>query len=283
MWPSAPDDFFPEIQPPDTLDELAVWYFIFLDGKIVSVSDQGMPRPVTGDEFRWLDLDVQQKIYLGRYRERACFALSAQGDPGAGYPLLDLRGWLGRVDQALFYLAGRAQQILDWDRDHRFCGRCGSPMQPHRKDRARECGNCGLISYPRISPSIIVLVTRGEDLLLARNANWPEGMYSTLAGFVEPGESVEQTVHREVMEEVALEIRNLRYLGSQSWPFPNSLMLGYHADYHAGEIRCQVDEIADAQWFHYTELPHTPPRTAISGWLIEDYVKQLQERRPASD
>ena len=130
------------------------------------------------------------------------------------------------------------------------------------------CPSCRLISYPRLSPSIIVLVTRGDEILLARNANWPQGMYSTLAGFVEAGESIEQTLHREVFEEVGLRVKNLKYFGSQSWPFPNSLMLGFHAEYDGGDIVCQAEEIADAQWFTIDNLPQTPPKTAISGWLI---------------
>lgn len=137
------------------------------------------------------------------------------------------------------------------------------------------CRDCRVINYPRLSPSIIVLVTRGDEMLLARNANWPTNMYSTLAGFVEPGESIEQTVHREVMEEVGLRVRNLRYFGSQSWPFPNSLMLGFHAEYEGGDIVCQPDEIADAQWFSKDTLPQTPPKTAISGWLIDEFIQAL--------
>jgi NAD+ diphosphatase len=172
----------------------------------------------------------------------------------------------------VFYLAGRAQQVIDWHRSHRFCGRCGTENEEHANDRAKQCPSCGLISYPRLSPSIIVLVTRGDEMLLARNAQWPTNMYSTLAGFVEPGESIEQTVHREVLEEVGLRVERLRYLGSQSWPFPNSLMLGFHAEYAGGEIVCQEDEIADARWFSADDLPNIPPKTAISRWLIDDFI-----------
>ena len=129
---------------------------------------------------------------------------------------------------------------------------------------------CGLVSYPRLSPSIIVLVRKGDEMLLARNANWPKGMYSTLAGFVEPGESIEQTVHREVFEEVGLRVKNVRYLGSQSWPFPNSLMLGFHADYAGGEIVCQAGRSRMRAGFDHSEMPAVPPGTAISRWLIDD-------------
>ena len=192
-----------------------------------------------------------------------------------GFVAVGLRGLLGRTAQSLFYLAGRALQIVEWSENHQFCGRCGSPTQDHKSDRAK-VGSCGLISYPRLSPSIIVLITRGDEMLLARNANWPNGMYSTLAGFVEAGESIEQTVHREVFEEVGIKIKNLRYFSSQSWPFPNSLMLGFHAEYLDGEIRIQEEEIADARWFHYKEMPNKPAMMSISGWLIDDYLKKLE-------
>ena len=176
----------------------------------------------------------------------------------------------------MFYLAGRAQQIVEFHNTHRHCGRCGSETQDHAQDRAKTCPSCGLTSYPRLSPSIIVLVTRGVEMLLARQHQWPERMYSTLAGFVEPGESIEQTVHREVQEEVGVRVQNLRYLGSQSWPFPNSLMLGFHADYAGGEIICEDGEIADARWFHYDALPQLPPPSSISRWLIDAFIEGMR-------
>ena len=128
--------------------------------------------------------------------------------------------------------------------------------------------------YPRLSPSIIVCVNRGEEILLAKNAQARGNFYSTLAGFVEPGESIEETVHREVFEEVGIRVTNLKYFGSQSWPFPNSLMLGFHAEYESGDLVLQDEEISDAQWFHYTDLPNRPAMVSISGWLINDFIKR---------
>jgi NAD+ diphosphatase len=138
------------------------------------------------------------------------------------------------------------------------------------------CEPCGTLNYPRIAPCVIVLVTRGEELLLARNANFPRPMYSTLAGFIEVGESVEETLVREVREEVGVEVRNLRYFQSQSWPFPNQLMLGFFAEYAGGEIVCDPSEIADARWFHHRELPMIPPGASVSGQLIRHYIQTLQ-------
>jgi len=276
MWPYDPDEFESLVAPPEGANHDDAWYFPYIDQQLLCVLEEGSPRPIDADAFRWLQIEVDAEIYLGHYRGRSCFAVSARGGKQEGFALMDLRGWLGRVDASLFYLAGRAKQLIDWHLDHAFCGRCGNAMDDHPQDRARTCPRCKLINYPRLSPSIIVLIRRGQDMLLARNARWPTGMFSTLAGFVEPGESIEQTVHREVMEEVGLSITNVRYLGSQSWPFPNSLMLGFHADYAGGEIVCQEGEISEARWFAHDELPDVPPGTAISRWLINEFIDELR-------
>ena len=277
MWPNEPDEFKPDHIEPDGADTGDAWYFVFKGPELVCKMAAGAPEPITADDFRWFDMEVKSKHYLGKHLNRHCYALGASGEPGEGFRAVGLRGLLGRTHQSIFYLAGRALQIVDWHESHQFCGRCGKASTDHAQDRAKHCGNCGLISYPRLSPSIIVLITRGDEMLLARNVGWPNGMYSTLAGFVEPGESIEQTVHREVMEEVNIQVKNLKYFGSQSWPFPNSLMLGFHAEYEAGEIVCQAEEIADAQWFTADSLPQTPPKTAISGWLIEEFLSQKRD------
>jgi len=281
MWPYDPDEFESLVTPPAGANHDDAWYFPYIDQQILCVSEHGSVRPIDADAFRWLQIEVDAEIYLGHYRGRSCFAVAARGSSQEGFALMDLRGWLGRVDASLFYLAGRAKQLVDWHLDHAFCGRCGAAMEDHPQDRARTCGRCSLISYPRLSPSIIVLIRRGQDMLLARNARWPTGMFSTLAGFVEPGESIEQTVHREVMEEVGLKVTRLRYLGSQSWPFPNSLMLGFHADYAGGEILCQEREISEARWFPHDDLPDVPPGTAISRWLIDAFIED--QRSPAAN
>lgn len=279
MFPTTPSRFVSETKPPAGIDLGDALYFVCLGEEMLSISEQGIPRPVTADEFRWVDVEVTYKHYLGRWNNQPCYALAAAGGQPAGFAVTGLRAWLGRVEPDFFYLAGRAKQIVEWHRDHRFCSRCGSENEDHARDRAKYCRRCGLTTYPRLSPSIIVLVRKDEEMLLARNVAWPTRMFSTLAGFVEPGESIEQTVHREVAEEVGIEVTNLRYMGSQSWPFPNSLMLGFHADYAGGDIACLDGEIAEARWFHYREMPNVPGATAISRWLINAFVDEMQSRQ----
>ena len=176
------------------------------------------------------------------------------------------------IDTATFQMLGYAGQIATWSEQHRFCGSCGRPMQRLAGEHGMHCEPCAVTHYPRLSPSMIVLVTRGEEILLARSTRFPNGMFSTLAGFVEPGESVERCVHREVHEEVGLEVTNLQYVTSQSWPFPHSLMLGFHAEYAGGNIVLQPDEIEDARWFRLDQLPQLPPRRTISRYLIDLYL-----------
>ena len=278
MWLFNPDDFESlSVSHPNQNEEGGL-YFCMIRDDLLSISEGGIPRPVDADEFRWLDVEVLSKTYLGAWRNKPCFALDIKGEIPPGYAASDLRSWLGRVEPGLFYVAGRAKQIIDLVRHNQYCGRCGDEMVDHTSDRARFCPSCRLVNYPRLSPSIIVLVRKDDEMLLARNSNWPNGFYSTLAGFVEPGESIEQTVHREVKEEVGITVKNVRYLGSQSWPFPNSLMLGFHCDYDSGEFVFEDQEIAEAKWFKYDSLPNVPAGTAISRWLIDEFINEQKAK-----
>ena len=181
-----------------------------------------------------------------------------------------------QIGDTLFSLAGRAVQIVNWDRTHQYCGQCGTPTETVSFERAKECPNCKLTSYPRLSPAIIIAVTRcmGDEkrILLARNHRFPPGRYSVVAGFVEPGESLEDTARREVFEEVGIRIQNIRYFDSQPWPFPNSLMLGFTAEYESGDFVLEEEEIADAQWFAADDLPRLPPKISIARRLIDAFV-----------
>lgn len=236
-------------------------------------------KPVSADEFRWLGLDSIGQHFLGHIGNIPLFAteVDADADEPEGFAFDTLWSFLGQVSEAEFSLVGRAKQVVEWFRTHQYCGQCGKPTGDAESDRSRKCETCKQMFYPRLSPSIIVLISRGEEILLAKHAHARGNFYSTLAGFVEPGESLEETVHREVFEEVGLKVKNLKYFNSQSWPFPNSLMLGFHAEYDSGEIVVQEEEIADAQWFHYSEMPNRPAMVSISGWLIDAHIQSLQK------
>ncbi len=277
--------FVPAVAAPDDLRGDRVW--LVFKGHHVLVSDD--PSASFFPELKdagWLGLPEISRHFIGHYSpdqvdSKGVFAIAVADDSVApdGYHFDDLRRVLGQVSDEQFGMAGRALQILEWDRFHRFCGRCGTPTTFHpRGERSRVCPSCAASYYPRINPCVIVLVTRGEELLLARAQRFNRPMYSTLAGFIEAGETAEETLVREVMEEVGVQVRNVRYFASQSWPFPGNLMLGFHADYAGGDIVVQEEEIADAQFFHYTELPQIPPAGSIAYALIQDFVANMRDK-----
>lgn len=193
-------------------------------------------------------------------------------DPADGASL-DLFSFHGRNHENDWLAAGRAVQLVEWARTHRFCGRCGEATKRLDNERAMRCPACGLSAFPRLAPAIITLVTRGdgddEEALLARGVQWKQPMYSCLAGFVEPGETLEEAVVRETLEEVGVTVGNVRYIRSQPWPFPHSLMLGFRADWLHGDIVCDPVEIADAQWFRRDEIPMIPPGISIARRLVD--------------
>lgn len=202
----------------------------------------------------------------------------ADDDPSYG-AAVDLRAYHGRAPEPYWLAAGRAVQIVEWARTHRYCGRCGTPTELSSNERSMQCPACGLVAFPRLSPAMITLVTRGpagpeQEVLLARGVQWTIPMYSCLAGFVEPGESLEAAVQREVEEEVGIQVSNPRYFGSQPWPFPNSLMVGFRADHASGEIECDPTEIMDAGWYRRGDLPMIPPGISIARKLIDAWLAE---------
>jgi NAD+ diphosphatase len=202
--------------------------------------------------------------------------VSADTPAPAGFEFVKLRAVLAAEPHDILSLAGRASQLAEWARTHRFCGACASPMIILAGERCAKFTACGMLAYPRISPAMMVLVTRGEEALLARNVLSTTGMFSALAGFAEAGESIEDTVHREVEEEVGLRVHNLRYFGSQPWPFPHSLMIAFTAEYLSGEIRIDPSEIAEAGWFPRNgPLPPVPATFSIAGHLLRAWFTQL--------
>ncbi len=217
-------------------------------------------------DFAELGLIALSQHYLGHLDDRDCYAVElAEGTTlPPGMALEGLRQIYGRLDEALFWVATRAVQIVDWDRTHLFCGRCATPLRTKTAERAKECPICGQLHFPRLAPAMIVLVERECKLLLARSRHFLPGMYSVLAGFVEPGESLEEAVVREVKEEVGIDVKDIKYFGSQPWPFPHSLMIGFTATYAGGEITLDDSEIEDAGWFTADHLPPIPGKISIA-------------------
>ena len=256
------------------------WWFAFQENKLlVDTRTEPVAVPLLVD-FKELGLIAIRPNYLGKLDGRHCYAVEvAEGTISpAGMAFEGLRQLYGRLDEDLFWIAGRAVQIIDWDRTHQFCGRCGAPLRAKRTERAKECPQCGLLHFPRLAPAIIVLVERDSRLLLARSRHFMPGMYSVLAGFVEPGESLEESVVREVREEVGIEIEDIKYFGSQPWPFPHSLMIGFTATYAGGEIAMDDTEIEDAGWYSVDHLPRIPGKISIARKLIDWFLTKQKKR-----
>lgn len=214
-------------------------------------------------------------IFLGVLDGRHCWAVDADADADAEgmEEFVDLFRLWASVDETTWAVAGRAVQLVEWQRTHRFCGRCGTPTVDAPGERARACPECGLLAYPRLAPAVIMLVERDDGrALFARNANFPAGMFSCLAGFVEPGETLEHAVRREVMEEVGLAVGDVEFRGSQPWPFPHQVMIGFGAQYLSGEIAIDGREIVEAQWFTPDATPNFPTGgMSIAGRLIDEW------------
>ena len=259
-------NFEPAIQPPESATPLA-WSFAFSQGQFLwpADSDALTPGPLPAAEHRH---------YLGRLGGADAWALELQTVPD-GWRQESLRSAMMQMPAMHSGLAGRAAQLLDWDRSHRFCGVCGTPTERLEHERARRCPACKHLAYPRISPAMMVLIWRPGEVLLARSPRFAKGTYSALAGFVEAGETIEECVMREAYEEVGVRITGLQYYGSQSWPFPNSLMIAFTARWESGDIVPEPGEIEDAQWFALDALPGIPPRFSISGHLIRDSVAAM--------
>jgi NAD+ diphosphatase len=230
------------------------------------------------ENHSWLGPAALRTMYLGLLNGRQCWTaeFSKEASAPEGMSFEGLRTLFTVLDDAQFALAGRALQLIEWDRTHQFCGRCGERTEPHREERVRICPSCKLSAYPRVAPAVMALVRRPGEILLARSPHFPPGMYSALAGFVEPGESLEQCLAREVAEEVGVEIAKPRYFASQSWPFPHSMMIAFVCEWVSGEIKRQESEIDDAKWFEVLQLPKLPSKISIARKLIDAVVEEMR-------
>ncbi len=266
--------FKPDFILPATESARSLW-FVFHEGRLlIKTGDEGQLIPRTRDLAKYVICPIHTQ-YLGTLDGVPCYAAELADDrlDSDGFAFEGLRQLFGRLEEELIWVAGRANQLVDWNQNHRFCGRCGHATEDKHNERAKICPECSLINYPRVSPAIIVAVIKDSQILLASNRRFKSKFYSVLAGFAEPGESLEECVAREVYEEVGIAVKNIRYFGSQPWPFPNSLMVGFTADYAGGEIGVNKSEIVEAAWFPADNLPRIPPKITIARWLI-DWFKE---------
>lgn len=254
------------------------WWFVFRGDKLLIESrDKAVAIPCA-THLESLNLQPIRKQYLGTLDGRPCYSaeLAANASAPKGMAFQGLRRLFGLLEENLFWLSGRAIQIMNWDQTHQYCGRCGTPTQTKPNERAKVCPQCSLINFPRISPAIIVAILKDNQILLTRAHRFPPGLYSVIAGFVDAGETLEECVRREIKEEVGIEVENICYFGSQPWPFPNSLMVAFTADYGSGKISIDKTEVMDAGWFTANNLPAIPDKVSISRRLIDWFVETHQ-------
>lgn len=280
-----PSTFTPGIVPQAT-NGPALW-FLFQKSRLLvrQMSNHVQVPLLTTPED--LGLSPIRSLYLGCLQTANgytnCFAgeLIEEVKAPPNFAFESLRPLYSQLDEQTFWLAGRAVQIVDWDRTSLYCGRCGRKTAVQTHDRSKICPDCGLTNYPRLAPAVIVRIQRntpaGPEILLARATRFPTSMFSVLAGFVEPGESLEECVEREISEEVNLVVKNIAYFGSQPWPFPHSLMISFTAEYEAGEIMIDPRELAEANWFSPDAMPDIPPPPSIANRLITSWLKEAAQ------
>ncbi|MDP4653747.1 MAG: NAD(+) diphosphatase [Porticoccaceae bacterium] len=274
MIPSSLNGFFPGNKAAGT-DKL---YIVPVVGRDILMALGSPSLVVESAEADIMRFYCERRLVIGQWMGVDCevWLLSSDALAMEGYSVKELRSVLMLVGDEEFALASRAVQMLEWQVNHQFCGTCGQRTTQALADHALQCLPCNSNLYPRISPCVIVVVVDGERCLLGRQVNWPVGQFSALAGFLEAGESAEHALHREVFEEVGVEIKNIRYVGSQAWPFPGQLMLGFLADAVTTEITVDGAEIEEAHWWHYQAMPERlPPLTTMSGRLIARFLEEV--------
>ena len=257
-------------------EELAFW-FILRNENVLVLTYGNATKPILIRAKDIPQINVEKALHIGVSDGINCYTFDDKTETGieiAGAEWVPLRLPYGKFDFEMFHIYGRARQLLTWAENNRFCGRCGNPMELKPDERCFVCPACGFISFPRISPAVIVSVEKDGKLLLARAQRFYGRMYSVLAGFAEPGESLEECVRREIKEETGIDVKNIKYFKSQPWPFPDSLMIGFTADYAGGELTVDQHEIAEAAWFGPEELPAIPGKISIARALIDHFVER---------
>ncbi len=266
-------EFISSVVPPDSQNGDA-WWFVYSGYRLlVKVSGDTASIPVT-DEIEALGVSIERRLFLGSYRGRPCFAAEGTfpGESSADATFQELRSLFDLLETGIYEIALLGSHLVKWDKSCQFCSTCRGLLKQRNDMRAKECEACGRFEFPRISPAIIVLIEKGDALLLARSSRFPGSFFSVLAGFVEPGESLEEAVHREVKEETGILVKDIAYFGSQPWPFPDSLMIGFTAQYASGEIRIDGEEIVEAGWYKSHSLPQIPGKLSIARQLIDWFV-----------
>ena len=269
--------FISRFNPPPRAEDNALW-FLFQGRELLTKNQNEHHSVLRSSDLEAFHLAPEQGQFVGSLDGRQCYA----GELPKGAPVSDpltlqgLRTLFGQVEEDIFWIAGLSSQLVYWNRNHLYCGRCGNPTENKVDERAKSCPECGLVNYPRLSPAIIVAVIKNDQILLAHSQRFPAKFFSVLAGFVEPGETLEECVQREVGEEVGIGLKNIRYFGSQPWPFPDSLMIAFTAEYAGGEIEIDPSEIVHAGWFSAESLPPIPPKLSIARQLIDWFSGGMQ-------
>lgn len=268
------ENFKPAVTNPNEDSRCGYW-FVFSSNKLLVIENNSEVKVPQYNDLTELSPLLTQPLYLGEYYGKPAYCIGIVNDAQApsGMSFVELRSMFGILDEPSYLLAGKAIQVVAWEQTHRFCGRCGLPTKDLDGERAKVCPECGFISYPRICPAVITAVFKENKILLAHAGSFKNDLHSLIAGFVEAGETLEDAVKREIMEEVGVKVKNVKYWGSQPWPFPNSLMLGFTAEYDSGEICVDGVEITHADWYDLESLPELPPRVSIARKIIDWYIE----------
>lgn len=248
--------------------------FIILVDNQNLLYDSKKQTPLISAELLPSNISLQNALYIASHNSTNVFLISLPDKKVTHLTTIHMRNLLELVTHPIKTLLFRACHITHWNRSTKFCGYCGCRNQMSVSEFAKKCASCDALIYPHYSPSVIVRVCHADKILLGRSPNFEPGVYSTLAGFIEAGETCEEAVHRELWEEVKIRVTNVRFFGSQPWPFPQSLMIGYTADYCGGDIEVNHDELEDANWFTVKTLPKLPTKASIAYHLIDDFIQR---------
>jgi NAD+ diphosphatase len=265
--------FEPTIIPPIAIPDNA-WWFIFDDNNRLVCRNEGIVKKIRNPFDDGIIAGESHFVGVLDGCNCYCALLGKDSSLTAGLELRELRGLYGQIDKGMYRAAERAMQIVNWDRTHRFCSLCGAETVTNRGEYAKQCPRCNSLYYPRISPAIIVAIVKDHSLLLARRTG--AQYYSVIAGYVDAGESLEECVLREVREEISLDVKNIRYFGSQTWPYSNSLMIAFTAEWAGGEIKADGKEIEEAGWYRADALPPVPGPLSVARKLIDWFSENFK-------